>query len=323
MEMIDDLLHEEHVKALPEWNGVPLGRLVTDYHHPDELDAGWRRWIEINGHFNSIFLSKMWRRSYTVPHAVIGAHTLDQFDVDLRCAAGAHDAERDRLGLGLGRICQCVGESTTQIICAVCSWHHIGTEHDAVEAWHDHAFPGWRDLPIIPAKLRGTMGATKMTPKLEEWLEENYPAAFRIPGAPSARTAAPAMSPTTARTADTTCPYSVARASDGSAHPARARAGTHGRDEGRKATDLSVRAVRSARGSNQPRLREARQLPRLRTRHLVSGTGCDDTNRLYVTQAVGQRDIKCHDTPTREAGLQASMTAKAVPGDLRPRGPVC
>ncbi len=53
-----------------------------------------------------------------------------------------------------------------------------------VEAWHDHAFPGWRQLPILPAKLRGQMGTRKMTPKLEEWLEANYPPEFRVAGAP-------------------------------------------------------------------------------------------------------------------------------------------
>ena len=53
-----------------------------------------------------------------------------------------------------------------------------------VEAWHDHAFPGWRQLPILPAKLRGQMGNRKMTPKLEQWLDANYPPEFRVPGAP-------------------------------------------------------------------------------------------------------------------------------------------
>jgi len=184
MEMIDNLIHEEHVAALPEWTGIPLGQLVTDYHHPDELDAGWRRWIEINGNFDSIWKSRMWHRSYTVTHTVIGTHSIDLFDIDLRCKAGLHDAERDAYGLGLGRICQCVGTTMSQIICSACAWHHIGTEHEAVEAWHDHAFPGWRNLPTLPAKLRGTMGGTKMTPTLEEWFEANYPAQFRIPGAP-------------------------------------------------------------------------------------------------------------------------------------------
>jgi len=181
-DLIDGMLHEMHVDALPEWTGVPLGRLTTTYWHPDELDAAWRRWIEVNGHFNSIFLSRMWHRSYTAPRAVIGDHSTDQYDVDLRCAAGAH--QEHRATLGLGKICQCMGGTLTQIICSVCSWHHIGTEHEAIEAWHDHAFPGWRELPVLPAALRGSMGGTRMTPKVEKWLEANYPESFRIPGAP-------------------------------------------------------------------------------------------------------------------------------------------
>ena len=103
-------------------------------------------------------------------------------DIDLRCTAGLHDA--DRAPLGLGRICQCVGSTTSQMICAACSWHFIGEESAATEAWHDHAFPGWRDLPILPDKLRGQMGTRKMTPKLEEWFEAHYPTEFRVPGAP-------------------------------------------------------------------------------------------------------------------------------------------
>ena len=180
--MIDALMHEEHVNALPQWTGMPLGRLVTDYRHPDELDAAWRRWVEVNGHFNSIFLSRMWHRSHTVPHAAIGNHTIDQFDVDLRCAAGAHGWRKATDEPG--RRSQCVGDITAQLICAVCSWHHIGTETEGVEAWHVHAFPGWRDLPILPNKIRGGMGTRTMTPQLQEWFDANYPAKFRVDGAP-------------------------------------------------------------------------------------------------------------------------------------------
>ncbi|MCY1718689.1 DUF6349 family protein [Microbacterium sp. SL62] len=120
MDMIDDLMHEDHMAGLPEWTGMPLGQLVTDYHHPDELDAAWRRWVEVNGTHNSIFLSKMWHRSYCTPHMEIGEHSLDLYDVDLRCAAGAHESRK--IGDPLGRLCQCVGDITAQIICSRCSW---------------------------------------------------------------------------------------------------------------------------------------------------------------------------------------------------------
>ncbi len=182
VDMMDDLMHEDHIAGLPQWTGMPLGQLVTDYHHPDELDAAWRRWVEIKGNFNSVFLSKMWHRSYTVHHMNIGEHTFDLYDVDLRCAAGAHDSRK--IDDPPGPLCQCVGSITAQAICSHCSWHHIGTEAECVEVWHDHAFPGWRDLPTLPGKIRGGMGPTRMTPKLEAWLEDNYPPAFRVPGAP-------------------------------------------------------------------------------------------------------------------------------------------
>jgi len=182
MEMIDGLIHEADVAALPDWTGIPLGVPVFDYHHPDELDAAWRRWVEVNGNFNCIFLSRMWHRSHTVPHTELDSHSIDEYSIDLRCAAGAHGWRT--AGDEPGRVCQCVGDITTQVICAVCSWHHIGTEDECIEAWHDHAFPGWRDLPILPAKLRGTMGGTTMTPKVEEWLQKNYPDELRVPGAP-------------------------------------------------------------------------------------------------------------------------------------------
>lgn len=70
-------------------------------------------------------------------------------------------------------------------ICTRCTWHHVASsENAAVEAWHDHAFPGWRDLPIFPANLCGGMGSREMTPQRRDWIDENYPAAFRVDGAP-------------------------------------------------------------------------------------------------------------------------------------------
>ncbi len=37
MEMIDGLIHEADVAALPDWTGIPLGVPVFDYHHPASL----------------------------------------------------------------------------------------------------------------------------------------------------------------------------------------------------------------------------------------------------------------------------------------------
>ncbi len=38
-----------------------------------------------------------------------------------------------------------------QANCAPCRWHHLAPDSEAVvEAAHDHAMPGWRDLPVMP-----------------------------------------------------------------------------------------------------------------------------------------------------------------------------
>ena len=42
-----------------------------------------------------------------------------------------------------------------QPICKPCEWSGItDRENDAVEMWHDHALPSWRELPIVPSRLR-------------------------------------------------------------------------------------------------------------------------------------------------------------------------
>jgi len=49
----------------------------------------------------------------------------------------------------------CVGALMYQPICKPCEWSGItDRENDAVEMWHDHALPSWRELPIVPSRLR-------------------------------------------------------------------------------------------------------------------------------------------------------------------------
>ena len=67
-----------------------------------------------------------------------------------------------------------------QMICEGCRWHHIATSENAVvEAWHDHALPGWRDLPILPAKI-----STQKQARVLAWLEDTYPPEWVRPGVP-------------------------------------------------------------------------------------------------------------------------------------------
>jgi hypothetical protein len=125
----------------------------------------------------------MWHSDVTDGRMQLEHHDLTQFHADLCCDRWKH-ADRGTPRSELPP-CSCVNVALTQLICATCQWHIITeSEEAAVEAWHDHAFPGWRDLPVLPGQLRGKMGTSKMTPKLDAWFQEHYPAAFRVPGAP-------------------------------------------------------------------------------------------------------------------------------------------
>ena len=170
---IDQLIVEAEIAALPTWDGAPL-HYTSAYHTPDELAAALERWRaeQTPGTWRRCHL---WRPAPAAGALDLEHHNLTTWITDLRC--DHHGAEY--------HACSCVGELLYKSVCSVCSWQAItDDENTAVEAWHDHAMPGWRDLPTLPSKLRGHMGTRKMTPALEAWFDANYPENFRVPGAP-------------------------------------------------------------------------------------------------------------------------------------------
>ena len=71
-----------------------------------------------------------------------------------------------------------------QAICEPCEWNGItDRENDAVEMWHDHALPGWRELPIVPSRLR-MMDKDGLSKAAKKWISEHYPKSMQVPGAP-------------------------------------------------------------------------------------------------------------------------------------------
>lgn len=178
---IDAVIHQADVDAAPAWDGAPL-RYHEEYRTPAELDAAWARWKFENGNFGCIPYSHMWHddsyRRSALPE--IGAHQCSFYTADTRCNGGqfggpGHDHAPGELP----------DELMYQIICTTCRWHTINTrENDAVEAWHDHALPGWRELPIVPAKLAEHGGERKKLARLVAWLEEHYPTSWQHPGFP-------------------------------------------------------------------------------------------------------------------------------------------
>lgn len=182
---IDGLIHEAFVAATPPWRGAPL-HFASDYHPPADLDAAFERWQFLHGAFASVPRSHMWHRSVAGADGLeLSEHRAVQFSAELRCPPDQHGDSHAG--------CSCVGDLVTQLICEPCDWHVIAAdENGAVESWHDHAFPGWRDLPVVPARIRvrNERGLTK--PGLE-WIAEHYPAWAQIPGAPIITERSPQM----------------------------------------------------------------------------------------------------------------------------------
>ena len=171
LDLLDDLLEAE--KPAPD---APL-HFTSGFYTPDEfqaaLEARLKRGVE------AWHRHHMWHMAPAMGWCGgIGEHALCVMSADLRCYGHREKGSWERIP------CSCVGELMYQAICDTCRWREFGTEKHVVEAWHDHAMPGWRDLPLFPAELRGPMGSSKMTPAREAWFDEHYPEAFRVQGAP-------------------------------------------------------------------------------------------------------------------------------------------
>jgi hypothetical protein len=173
---IDALIHEAAVATTRPWRGAPL-HFTTDYHPPADLDAAFAQWQFLHGAFASVPRSHMWHRSIAGADRIkLGEHRAVQFSAELRCPPDQHEVSPAD--------CSCVGGLVTQLICEPCEWHVIAAdENSAVESWHDHAFPGWRDLPVVPARIRVRKERGLTKPALD-WITEHYPTRAQIPGAP-------------------------------------------------------------------------------------------------------------------------------------------
>lgn len=166
---IDELVREDLRASAPEWQGAPL-HFTTDYYAPQELVDAFLHWKFLNGNFGSIPRSHMWHTDY---HGIdgrlrFGEHDLVMFSADLRAEHG-HEGPGDLMHMAM---------------CEPCEWHQISkSENDTAEGWHDHAIPGWRELPVVPAQIR-VRNEKGLTPLAKKWIEANYPPEMQIPGAP-------------------------------------------------------------------------------------------------------------------------------------------
>lgn len=173
---IEGMLYDAAVQAAPEWTGAPL-HFTRAYYPPPEFDAAFEHWQFLHTHDQTHVNSRMWRRSITVPESGrVARHGFVLYTTDLRCEPWKH-ADRHES-------CVCFGDLMYQAICEPCEWNAI-TDHEngAVELWHDHALPGWRELPIVPSRLRA-MDRDGMSRATKKWIAEHYPKSMQVPGAP-------------------------------------------------------------------------------------------------------------------------------------------
>lgn len=163
----------EAIAATP-WDGAPLG-YTTDYYEPAALVAAFERYCAEHGHFGCIPRSHMWHSAhYGGGPTVAEGHELHMFTADAWCREADHDHSAAPLPGG-GRY---------QANCPRCAWHIItDNESAAVEAWHDHALPGWRELPILPRKLARFENKQRIA-AVAAWISATYPAAWQRPGVP-------------------------------------------------------------------------------------------------------------------------------------------
>jgi len=164
----DELAREDARAAVGSWEGAPL-HFTTGYYSTGALEAAFEHWCLLYTHFDSLRRSHMWHRSIgTREDTVLGEHVAAVFTAELRPGVGEAGP----------------GGLVARMVCEPCRWQvTTGDENSAVEAWHDHALPGWRELPVVPAaiRVRDEKGLTKLA---RAWIAKNYPADVQVPGAP-------------------------------------------------------------------------------------------------------------------------------------------
>ena len=195
----------------PVYDGpVPSG-FVRDFYSSSELTNaesvtgphGWRRWFHAVDVPDNRGPSgcELWEFTADLRCSIHDGHGGRMFwrqpcPMHLHNAGFNDDADQER--------CQCVGELVHMCVCDPCGWNAMGEAGDARRAWLDHAWPGWRNLPIIPAELTPPFGGA-LIPKngspnrgdvkagrlAHEWATEHFPPEWQVTGAPAIAYARP------------------------------------------------------------------------------------------------------------------------------------
>ncbi|MEJ6554056.1 DUF6349 family protein [Microbacterium esteraromaticum] len=190
--MSDALFDLKDFEPKPVYTGPAPLNFTRDYYHPDDLAAA-TRWLKVaEGRSLGSAVGRIhtWQFGITTGWVVPegeAEHSMCILDCCLDCFGidghGIDYEHRRSYPLAPGEVmrtpmrCSCVGGRVFQSVCSVCEWHHNAShESEVVEAWHDHAFPGWRDLPVAPTGLDEK--------KVAAWAKSTYPPEWQVPAAP-------------------------------------------------------------------------------------------------------------------------------------------
>lgn len=132
--------------------------------------AEFAAWRDTYGSFASIGRSHAWTVCITCPDTPTERCQPTVLSADLRCDCDRYDE------------CTCIGDLMYRGACRHCDWE--GEPHDrentAAEDACDHAWPGWRDVPVVPT-------VPEERKKRAAWLErtvEIYPPGWLEDGGP-------------------------------------------------------------------------------------------------------------------------------------------
>lgn len=144
---------------------------------PDRLDALHRAWVD--GYHGARWQDWRafpgWHESMTGRNGLNGPHPSFIYTADPGCAHWREAAvEQRKRGY-----CQCVGNGLLyRAYCGGCDWWTPiqAGENQAAEAYLDHCWPGWRDLPVLESKTKGY--------DYVYTFPSDYPGDWTTPGAP-------------------------------------------------------------------------------------------------------------------------------------------
>lgn len=181
-----DLLGElNRIEVIEAAEDLHLG-FTADLPEHGVIERAAEAWEAINGIFGMAFKYRGWQIPWFDHYRpIVSGHNIMTYRAYLGCNL-VHYRDPD---------CACVGDYVYRVRCEPCDWvsRPADSTNAVVELWHDHAWPGWRDLPAIPLDLqdRHNTPPSKAWKRSAAWRAENYGPEWDKPGAPVVTERAP------------------------------------------------------------------------------------------------------------------------------------